>query len=464
MAEIRISISSGANTGKQYNFNERSLCVIGRAFDCNIVLPDDEQHSTVSRYHCLLDVNPPEICIRDFGSLNGTFVNHNKIGQRDIDADIFKAQGLIYPEYNLQHGDTIQLGDTELSINIVSARSQSQQPEGTAELDQGINMAEVSQSNPLDRVNNMLHQADADKQENLHNNELLAIKGYRIGKELGRGNMGAVYLAYNEKNRNPVALKVLLPKVQASAKAHKQFMRETRNTRLLKHNNIVRVYDIGCYEDTWFFTTDYCEGGSVAQLLETRGGRLPLSLALKIYLQVLDGLAYAHQVNVPAIVLADGSTTSGVGLVHRDIKPGNILLSKQNGVWRAKIADFGLAKAFDTAGLSGRTATGVSAGTPYYMPRQQIINFKLARPEVDIWAATATFYKMLTGCYPRNYTKRTDPWLTTLKMSPVAILDRDSTIPEALGKLIDTVLNDNPGLNFKSVKALKTELLKVISM
>ena len=461
MSEIQITITRGGKAGNQYTFNDRTVCVIGRALDCNILLPDDDQHSTISRYHCLLDINPPEICIRDFGSLNGTFVNQNKIGQRDASEDIFKAQGLIYPEYNLQNGDKIQLGDTELEITVVSEGAEKAPVEHTSRLEHKINMAEASQSNPLDKINKMLQQEDNTEQNELEQ-ELQAIKGYIIRKELGRGNMGAVYLASHQESRENVALKVMLPRVEASSRAHKQFMRETRNTRLLKHKNIVQVYDIGCHEGTWFFTTDYCEGGSVARLLKSKGGRLPLSLALKIYLQILDGLAYAHQVKVPAIVLADGTTTSGIGLVHRDIKPGNILLTRQEGIWRAKIADFGLAKAFDTAGLSGRTATGVSAGTPYYMPRQQIINFKLARPEVDIWAATATFYKMLTGCHPRNYNKRTDPWLTTLKMPPVSILERDVAVPQALGELIDRVLNDKPKLAYQSVRDLKTDLLKVL--
>ncbi len=461
MSEIQITITRGGKAGKQYTFNDRTVCVIGRALDCNILLPDDDQHSTISRYHCLLDINPPEICIRDFGSLNGTFVNQNKIGQRDASEDIFRAQGLIYPEYNLHNGDKIQLGDTELEITVVSEGTEKDSVEHTSRLEHKINMAEASQSDPLDKVNKMLQQEDNTDQNELEQ-ELQAIKGYVIRKELGRGNMGAVYLASHQETRENVALKVMLPRVEASSRAHKQFMRETRNTRLLKHKNIVQVYDIGCHEGTWFFTTDYCEGGSVARLLKSKGGRLPLSLALKIYLQILDGLAYAHQVKVPAIVLADGTTTSGVGLVHRDIKPGNILLTRQEGIWRAKIADFGLAKAFDTAGLSGRTATGVSAGTPYYMPRQQIINFKQARPEVDIWAATATFYKILTGCHPRNYNKRTDPWLTTLKMPPVSIMERDVSVPQNLGEFIDRVLNDKPKLAYQSVRDLKTDLLKVL--
>ncbi len=461
MNKVKITIIKGALTGKEYSFTERSLCVIGRALDCNILLPDDELHSTISRYHCLLDINPPEICVRDFGSLNGTFVNQKKIGQRDIDENIHKAQGLIYPEYNLQDNDQIQLGDTIFKVTVnseslVNDNSEIQEEESTHKLEQNLNLEVSSQSNPLDKVNHLLNEAEH------HKGELIAIKGYLVRKELGRGNMGAVYLASHFENRSNVALKVMLPKVESNPRTHKQFMRESRNTQLLRHKNIVQVHDVGCYDGTYFFTTDYCEGGSVAQLIKKKGGRLPLSLAIKIYMQILDGLDYAHQVEIPSIVLADGKTTSGTGLVHRDIKPGNILLTKKAGIWQAKIADFGLAKAFDTAGLSGRTATGVSAGTPYYMPRQQIINFKLAKPEVDVWAATATFYKMLTGRHPRNYNKRTDPWLTTLKMPPIPVKDRDVAIPSALAELVDRVLCDKPELSFKSVRALKNELLKVI--
>ncbi len=296
--------------------------------------------------------------------------------------------------------------------------------------------------------------------------DLLSLKGYDIIKKLGTGSMGAVYLAQKNnikaQKQSKIALKVMLPKVESDPRSHRQFIREAKNTRLLNHKNIVRVYDVGFHEETFFFTTDYCEAGSVAQLIAHRGGKLPLFLALKILMQVLEGLEFAHTVKIPLIILADGKKTSATGLVHRDLKPGNILLTKSDGVLQVKIADFGLAKAFDVAGLSGRTATGISAGTPFYMPRQQVINFKFAKPEVDVWAAAATFYKMVTGKYPRKYSKASDPWLTTLKSPVTPIRDYDASIPRALAAIIDQALVDKPEIYFKSASELKNELSKVI--
>lgn len=459
MNKVTLKVVQGSLLAQEFSYQERTTCVIGRSVDCNIVLPDDQAHSTISRYHCLLDINPPDICIRDFGSLNGTFVNNVKIGQRTIDEDITRAQQMIYPEYDLKDGDEIKLGDTVFQVTMAATENQAKQSQDTKELSQ-INL----QADPLDKVNQLLGQADQGKKE------LIAIRGYRIKKQLGKGNMGAVYLATKSdsskdvqaENEQMVALKVLLPKVESNTRARQQFIRETKNTKLLNHKNIVSVHDIGCYENTYFFTTDYCEVGSVAQLIKKKGGKLPLFMALKILLQVLDGLQYAHTVKIPSIVLADGKKTSGVGLVHRDLKPGNLLLTQIDDMLRVKIADFGLAKAFDTAGLSGRTATGVSAGTPYYMPRQQVINFKLAKPEVDVWAAAATFYKMVTGKHPRRYTKAADPWLTTLKNAAIPIRKREPSIPAALAEIIDTALVDQPEIGFKTAIELKETILRVI--
>lgn len=463
MNTVILKVIQGGLSAKEFSFQERSTCVIGRALDCNILLPDDQAHSTISRYHCLLDINPPDICIRDFGSLNGTYVNGEKIGQRETDTDPARAKQLIYPEYDLKNGDQFKLGDSVFQVSVLNQSSAAENLSSVAKIDDANKLevkTPVSDIDPLDKINLLLAKAGDN------NNDFLCIKGYHIVKELGKGSMGAVYLAQKTDNKSQkqslIALKVMLPKVESDPQAHQQFVRETKNTRLLNHKNIVRVYDVGCHHATFFFTTDYCEAGNVSQLITRQGGKLPLFMALKILMQVLDGLEFAHTVKIPVVVLADGKKTSATGLVHRDLKPGNIMLMKQDGVLQAKIADFGLAKAFDVAGLSGRTATGISAGTPFYMPRQQVINFKFAKPEVDVWAAAATFYKMVTGRYPRNYTKASDPWLTTLKTNVTPIREHDASIPQSLAIVIDRALIDQPEIFYKSAAEFKHELSKVV--
>jgi eukaryotic-like serine/threonine-protein kinase len=248
---------------------------------------------------------------------------------------------------------------------------------------------------------------------------------------------------------------VMLPKVAVEKRAQERFLRETVNTQALRHPHVVQVRDSGCSEGTFFFTLEFCDGGSVDKLMKQRGGKLGLDEALPIILQVLDGLAYAHQAQIPHVKLADGSIGKGRGLVHRDLKPPNIMLSGSGKTRIAKVGDYGLSKAFDTAGFSGLTATGTMAGTPFFMPRQQVLDFLAAKPEVDVWAAAASLYHMLTGFVPRDFRRETDPWLTVLSTSAVPIRQRLPSLPARLAEAIDYALIDKPEIKVRSAPALK---------
>jgi serine/threonine protein kinase len=202
-------------------------------------------------------------------------------------------------------------------------------------------------------------------------------------------------------------------------------------TRCLDHPHVVRLLDVGYGRGTFFLALEFCDGGTVADLVKRRGGKLPLNEAVGFTLQALEGLDYTHNVYGP-----------GKGLVHRDLKPANLFLSGPSKGSVVKIGDYGLARAFDDAGLSGSTRTGDVGGTPEYMCRQQLIQFKDAGPEVDVWAMAASFYYMLTGTVPRDFRKDQDPWLTVLETDPIPIRARDSSIPEGLAKVIDRALVD----------------------
>ena len=192
--------------------------------------------------------------------------------------------------------------------------------------------------------------------------------------------------------------------------------------------------------------------------MQQRGGKLNIEEAFNIIYQVLDALIYAHHADIPNIKQADGSIKQGQGLVHRDIKPVNIFLVKSQGKNIVKLADYGLSKAFDLAGLSGQTMTGNKAGTPLFMCRQQVLNFKYVQPEVDIWATAATLYYMLTGYFPRDLNNK-DPFLAILQDSPVSIRQRNVNIPDGLANIIDLALQDNPELHFKEAETFKQALI-----
>jgi len=226
---------------------------------------------------------------------------------------------------------------------------------------------------------------------------------------------------------------------------------------------VVGLKESGYADETFFFTMEYCEGGSVVDLMAKRGvSTLPIGEAVAIILQVLDGLTYTHNAEIPNVKLADGSFVKGRGLIHRDLKPGNIFLANIGGKQVAKIGDYGLAKAFDQAGLSGQTMTGNAVGTPYFMPRQQVLDYKYAKPEVDVWAVAAFLYVMITGYSPRNFVGL-DPFRAVLDNDAVPIRDRTSAIPQPLATVIDRALIDNPEIYYKSAAEFKQSLLNSIS-
>lgn len=444
MDKVILTIIEGTLKGQTFEFTDRTTCIIGRHLDCHPKLPDDADHNTISRYHCLLDINPPDIRVRDFGSKNGTYVNNKKIGQREANQTPEEATKIKFPEYDLNTGDELKLSKTifQVSREIEQKIAKTWKPEA---------IQEPKKFNFFNFLQNLLNRAKTEE-------KLSDLKNYQIIKTIGKGGFSEVFLAKNKNTGGKVALKMLLPQVAANEYAIQSFLREAENTKALNYPNIVQLRDTGYDQGTFFFTLEYCNGGTVEDLIQQRGGRLPIDEALDIIYQVLDALIYAHNADIPNIKQADGSAKKGKGLVHRDIKPSNIFLVKSQGKMIAKLADYGLSKAFDLAGLSGQTITGNKAGTPLFMCRQQVLNFKYVQPEVDIWATVATLYYLLTGCYCRDFNNQ-DPFLAILQDDPISIDQRNINVPDSLANLIDLALQDNPELHFKDAKIFKQALI-----
>ncbi len=208
------------------------------------------------------------------------------------------------------------------------------------------------------------------------------VKGYQKVKLLGKGGMGEVWKVRDADTGQYYALKTMLPAVKADETAVKLFLREASVAQALRHKNVVSTYQSGSANGVFYILMDLCEGGSVDGLMEKKGGRLSLEQAAWITLQILLGLDYVHNVDLTADIKKGifRGTMNAHGVVHRDFKPGNIFLSDHSDTAVAMVADFGMTKAFDAAGLSKITKTGTVMGTPVFMPRQQAVDFKYAKP------------------------------------------------------------------------------------
>jgi serine/threonine-protein kinase len=210
--------------------------------------------------------------------------------------------------------------------------------------------------------------------------ELRSLGEYRILRRLGEGGMGAVYLGYHEGRDEQVAIKVLGDHLASNQGYIDRFYREAKSGALLDHPNIVRTLKVGQDQATYkhYLILEFVDGPTAQALLQ-RQGRLALGDAVHIALDVARALEHAHSRNI----------------VHRDIKPDNILITR-SGV--SKLVDLGLARRLDET--SHLTAARQGFGTTHYMPYEQAVNARYADGRSDIYALGATLYHLVTGSVP----------------------------------------------------------------
>lgn len=459
MARVLLEVTKGSLLGKKFVYEQTVRLFVGRQGDCGIILPE----STVSRYHCILEITPPVVKLQDFGSLNGTYINGERIGQCEPDDTPEEEKKVAHAEYLLKNGDVLGLGtNCELTLRITEAGQEEQH--GAAEgvrkkceaCGRGFDTEQVDsalcsecfahrEKQLEDELRGLIGSVKTERQWSM-GTKPFPIAGFEMVSPLGRGGMGEVWRAREIASGRFYAVKVISPQAKTSETTRKQFLREAELGAAFKHKNIVTTHQIGCVEGCFYILMDLCEGGSVDSLIERGGGRLPLATATSILLQVLAGLQYVHE----------------LGNVHRDIKPGNIFLSDCSATAIARIADFGMAKAFDTAGLSRMTKSGTYRGTSVFLSRRQAADFKYAKPEVDIWAAVASYYTMLTGAFVKNFSHGRNPWYVIMAEDPVPILERDESIPSALAAVIDRALIEQPEMAYSSALELRRDMIAAL--
>lgn len=395
--------------------------LLGRRKDCQICLPED---AFISRHHLLLEVNPPEIRLRDLGSLHGTYINGRKYGGRQKHESPAEGARHALTQMDLHDGDEIKTGQTTFLVRIEHAPATTETrhcllcenpiTDAADAGEQAHLCLDCRARGPREAARIILASRSLTRPG-------LPLSDYTELEELNKGPLGLVYLARRVSNGQQVVIKALPARAAVNEQARQRFLREMEVTRALRHKHIITLLDSGTLQGLFYLVLEYCEGGDVASLMSSRGGKLSLAEARPILLQTLRALAFAHS----------------QGFVHRDLKPQNILLRGKAGQWSARLADLGLAKNFEQAGLNGLTLTNEQLGTPFFMPHEQFRHFT---PASDVWAMGATCYYILTGSFPRNHDETRDQLKVVLEAAAMPIRARDPRIPQPIALVIDRAL------------------------
>lgn len=417
--EVRLKVTAGPLAGREFVFNGHDAFLFGRSSSCHASLPGD---GYVSRHHFLLEVNPPQAALRDLGSLNGTYVNRLRYGGRNHGESPEQARERLHQEVPVKNGDEIHIGATAITVEVSGGAAREEPPP------QAAPSPEPAAQEPIAAGTGQF-------------------KDYVLGDEIGRGGLGVVFRAERKQDGLPAAIKVMRARGEVNEHSRVRFRREMAAVRKLDHPHIVRYLDQGRAGVHFWFAMELCEGGNMLDLVKAAAGPVALPHALAIMLPVLDALAHAHE----------------LGLVHRDIKPQNVLLAQAGNPTSARLGDFGLAKSFSNAGLSGLTMTSDHAGTYAFMPAEQVTNFKYVKPVSDVWSAAATLYFLLTGRYPRRMEPGMDPVQVVLEQRPVPIAETGAAIPAAVARVMDQALSMSTQSRFRTAGAFAAALRSACS-
>ena len=259
---------------------------------------------------------------------------------------------------------------------------------------------------------------------------------YAIGHEIGRGGMATVYLAHDLRHGRRVAVKVLHEELAAAVGAER-FLAEIRVTASLQHPHVLPLFDSGSAGALLWYVMPFVEGETLRARL-AREARLPVGEAVRLAREVADALDHAHR----------------RGVVHRDVKPENVLL--QGG--HALVADFGIALALEHAGGERITRTGLALGTPHYMAPEQAAGERLLDARADVYALGAVLHEMLAGEPPFAGGSRQAVLRRTLDEPPPPLASRRADVPASLDAAVRRALAKRPAERFPSAAAFAAAL------
>ncbi|WP_055492241.1 protein kinase [Streptomyces sp. TP-A0356] len=270
---------------------------------------------------------------------------------------------------------------------------------------------------------------------------------YQLRDLLGEGGMASVHLAYDTVLDRQVAIKTLHTELGREQAFRERFRREAQSVAKLTHTNIVSVFDTGEDEldgmTTPYIVMEYIEGKPLGSVLDAdiqQYGAMPADKALKVTADVLAALEISHE----------------MGLVHRDIKPGNVMMTKRNVV---KVMDFGIARAMQS-GVTSMTQTGMVVGTPQYLSPEQALG-RGVDARSDLYSVGIMLFQLVTGRLPFEADSPLAIAYAHVQEEPVAPSSINRSLPPAVDALVARALRKNPNERFPSAEAMRDECLRV---
>lgn len=281
----------------------------------------------------------------------------------------------------------------------------------------------------------LLSKSDSELRSHIAN---VLDSAYELDKEIGRGGMGIVFKAKDRRLKRTVAVKLLPPELAFRSEIRTRFLREAETAAQLSHPNIVPIYAVDEKGGLVYFVMGFIDGDNLAKRIKDHGP-MPPDDVRRILREVADALAYAHANKV----------------VHRDIKPDNILIDAQSQ--RPMVTDFGIARAISDGSDARLTATGIAIGTPAFMSPEQSAGDRDLDGRSDLYSLGVVAYQMLCGDLPFNANSTPALLVKHLSERPIPI-DQRVSVPPDLARVVMLLLEKNPDDRFQTASELKTAL------
>lgn len=504
--QVRLTVVAGPHSGQKWVFDRNVRLVVGRTSPSHLVFADEK---AFSGRHAQIEINPPSVQVRDLESRNGLYVNGVRLVEATLsDGDRFgvgDTEILVESESSVQHrspqpvdgderrpsvkrdrqeaGDDIAPRDSDADAGPVSnpvgqhrpptemsgpehdnvrptfAQTRHQGMEGFAKhvtgnpprrLTSDPFSPTTAQSTPGKRTDvgdlGDSNQGDSgfSASDEIDDDDKVprfaigqSIGAYELKALIGRGGMASVYRATHRRSDKVFAIKLIRTDLTETEKRVQMFVREATVLTQLRHPRIVDAVELGIHHRSPYLVMEYVDNLDLLKLIDSQKSKQRVKTSIWVISRVLEALHYLH----------------GEGIVHRDIKPGNVLAYKEGHRLQVKLADFGLAKLFADSGLSGLTSEKSVRGTLAYMSPEHFRRSVDAQPPDDLFSCGATLFRLLTGQLP-NMLFQPNETLEVLRTHP---------LPKSLRKMVAKSIDLDPAKRFQTVAEF-AEVIKTITL